>query len=126
MSKQTSDLKPLFLSHEEALCLLDLCMMSDAEFDRDKQALLLKLSDVVRQHLAPGAEEIGDVTGADGDDPRHEPNGAMQDDARYAENGRLLLSGAEIVSAHTNAVRGSALKPCPAGRFRSWTGTSGL
>ncbi len=52
MSQQRNDLKPLLLSAEEAMGLLDLCLMSQAEFDGEKERALLKLSALVRQHLA--------------------------------------------------------------------------
>jgi hypothetical protein len=102
MSQEMKDLKPLYLSVEEALGLLDLCMMSDAEFDQDTVGVLLKLSDLVREHLAARVAEAGEAGRPGSDDPRTETNGDV--------------SGAFRQSSHR-----PVLKPCPAGRFRSWT-----
>jgi len=127
MSQQMHDLKPLFLSAEEAMGLLDLCIMSQAEFDREKYGVLLKLSDLVRQHLADGVEEAREVVKPNGEDSQTEPSGSALDSARYGGSGLLPMPGAEPVAAHNTAVRRSALTPpCPAGRFRSWTAPQGV
>lgn len=52
MSLQKSDPNPLFLTAEEAMGLLDLCIMSQTDFDRDREGILLKLSALVREHLS--------------------------------------------------------------------------
>jgi hypothetical protein len=124
MSQQMNDLRPLYLSAEEAMGLLDLCIMSQAEFDRDSEGVLLKLSDLVRQHLAGDVEEPCEIGKTGGEDPRSEPNGASQDSLLYTDNGRLPLSGAEFVAAHRNPAPG--LKPCPAGRFGCWVAAPGM
>lgn len=56
MSSTTADLKLLFLSEDEALALLDLCLMSNAENDPSKEQVLLKLTNLVREYMTPDAE----------------------------------------------------------------------
>ncbi len=50
ISKRIS-LKPLFLSEEEALAMLDLCLMSATETDTTKDRAIMKLTDLVRCYL---------------------------------------------------------------------------
>lgn len=123
MSQQRNDLKPLFLSAEEAMGLLDLCMLSRAEFDCEKEGVLLKLSDLVRVHLAVEDNQACAVVRVDGEDARSEPS---QEDLRYVDNGRSHVSGAEPVAVKRNAAHRTVSKPCPAGRFRSMTAGSGV
>jgi hypothetical protein len=125
MSQQMNDLKPLFLSAEEAMGLLDLCMMSCAEFDREKEGVLLKLSDLVRQHLADDHSAVCTVVNAGREDAMSEVPERAPEDRRYAENALLNVSGTEFVPANRNAVRRAFLKPCPAMRFRSILVNSG-
>lgn len=125
MSQQVNDLKPLYLSAEEALGLLDLCLISHAEFDREKEGVLLKLSDLVRQYLAEEANEacaFGKVGRADS---LSEPPAFSPVSLRYGDNMRLPMSGAEFVAARI-ATRRTFLKPCPARQFRSMTANSGV
>ena len=122
MSQKTKDLKPLFLSAEEAMGLLDLCMLSHAELDRDKEGILLKLSDLVRQHLAAHAAEAAEIDVSDPTDSR----GDLPDCLAVEEGGRLAVPGAEFIAPRTSSARPIPLKPCPAGRFRSWITTPGL
>jgi hypothetical protein len=122
MSHKTKDLKPLFLSAEEAMGLLDLCMLSQTDLDRDREGILLKLSDLVRQHLAAHAAEAAEIGVSDAT----EPPGELPDCLATGDGGRLAVSGAEFITTRTNSVRPAALKPCPAGRFRSWIATTGI
>ena len=54
-----ADLKLLFLSEEEALALLDLCLLSCAEIDPTKERALLKLAHLVQEHNMPSANIPG-------------------------------------------------------------------
>ena len=54
-----ADLKLLFLSEEEALALLDLCLLSCAEIDATKERALLKLAHLVQEHNMPAATTPG-------------------------------------------------------------------
>ncbi|HZT40838.1 MAG TPA: hypothetical protein VFA07_01550 [Chthonomonadaceae bacterium] len=54
-----ADLKLLFLSEEEALALLDLCLLSCAEIDATKERALLKLAHLVQEHNMPSATAPG-------------------------------------------------------------------
>lgn len=56
MPSQITHLKPLFLSEEEALALLNLCLMSQTDADSAKDRAMLKLTDLVRRYIA--AEQI--------------------------------------------------------------------
>ena len=123
MSQQMNDQKPLFLSAEEALGLLDLCMMSHAEFDREKECALLKLSDLVRQHLS---DENSAIVCAGGEASRLgsiEPTYAVP---WHAEMSRLPLPGAEFGADGKVTARRPTLKPCPAGSFRFLAAAPGL
>jgi hypothetical protein len=51
MSQHVASIKPLFLSEEEAMALLDLCLMSSAETDPVKERSLLKLTDLIRRYM---------------------------------------------------------------------------
>jgi hypothetical protein len=51
MSQHVASIKPLFLSEEEAMALLDLCLMSSTETDPIKERALLKLTDLIRRYL---------------------------------------------------------------------------
>jgi hypothetical protein len=51
MVQPTEKQKPLLLSAEEALSLLELCMLSQTDFDCEKESVLVKLSELVRKHL---------------------------------------------------------------------------
>ena len=53
MTPNVADLKLLFLSEEEALALLDLCLLSCAEIDPTKERALLKLAHLVQEHNLP-------------------------------------------------------------------------
>ena len=121
MSQRIEELRPLYLSAEEAMGLLDLCIMSGAEFDRDAEGVLLKLSDLVRQHLAAVTEEACDLHHSLGEDPRHESNGVLQECLRSTDTALAALPAGEFVGAQTHSARYSAMRPCPATRFRTWT-----
>ncbi len=49
--------KPLYLSEEEAMALLDLCLVSAVETDTVKERALLKLTDLVRRYISSEAED---------------------------------------------------------------------
>src|SRR5262249_22941567 len=51
MSQHVASIKPLFLSEEEAMALLDLCLMSQTETDPVKERSLLKLTDLIRRYI---------------------------------------------------------------------------
>ncbi len=126
MSHQMNHLKPLFLSAEEAMVLLDLCIMSHAEFDRDSEGMLLKLSDLVRQHIAACAEDSHEIHPSGESDSRMELPETAQDSLRYAESAWPSLAGAEFVASHRIPERRSALKPCPADYLRRWAAPSSV
>ena len=52
MNSFTTYLKPIYLSEEEAMGMLDLCLGSGADMDSAKDRALLKLSDLVRHYLS--------------------------------------------------------------------------
>ncbi len=56
MSQYASSVKPLYLSAEEAMGLLDLCLMSQAAIDPDKERAIMKLTDLVRGYIAEAEE----------------------------------------------------------------------
>jgi hypothetical protein len=56
MSHNIASLKPLFLTEDEALALLDLSLMSSVENDPIKERAMLKLTDLVRRYLSTGQE----------------------------------------------------------------------
>ncbi len=120
MSQRMSELRPLYLSAEEAMGLLDLCLLSGAEFDRDAEGVLLKLSDLVRQHLAAVAEEACELQSAREEDPRNLSNREAPECLRSADPRLVALQGTDLVAAPTKGTRYSGLKPCPAGSLRSW------
>ena len=120
MSQPNNDPKPLFLSAEEAMGLLDLCITSQTDFDRDREGVLLKLSDLVREHLAALEEVQGEAGKSSENDARIDPLETATDALRYADGSRLPLPIVEIAPAHRTVVHRSAMKPCPAGRFRRW------
>jgi len=123
MSQPNNDPKPLFLSAEEAMGLLDLCIMSQTDFDRDREGVLLKLSDLVREHLAALEEANGEAGKSSENDVRLDPQETATDVLRYADSSRLPLPIVEIAPTPRTVVHRSAMKPCPAGRFRSWIAT---
>lgn len=51
MSQYTDCVKALFLSEEEAMALLDLCLMSRADDDPLRVRALRKLADLVRRYI---------------------------------------------------------------------------
>ncbi len=55
MNQPFTNLKPLFLSEDEALALLDLCLLSRAEMQPVTECALAKLTNLARQFVA---EEI--------------------------------------------------------------------
>ncbi len=52
MSQHFNRVCPLYLSSEEAMDLLDLCLMSSIEIDPDKERAILKLTDLVRRFIS--------------------------------------------------------------------------
>jgi hypothetical protein len=52
MSVRITRLKPLFLSEEEALAMLDLCLLSNAETHPEAECALMKLTELVRRFIA--------------------------------------------------------------------------
>lgn len=48
MYPQRSHIEAMFLSPQEAMDLLDLCVISQAEVDPDKERVILKLTEYVR------------------------------------------------------------------------------
>ena len=56
MSQLVMHLKPLFLSEEEAMALLNLCLTSNTETDAAKDRAMLKLTELVRRYIAVEAE----------------------------------------------------------------------
>lgn len=125
MSQPMNDLKPLFLSPEEAMALLDMCLMSQAEFDREKECALLKLSDLVRRHLADAEKEANVIFSTGGENSRLEPQEASTDSFRRAENGRVTLHGTERIAFNMSLTRRSKPMPCPAVQFRSMAAAPG-
>jgi hypothetical protein len=49
MFQHVTRVKPMFLSPQEAMDLLDLCVISQVETDPDKELVILKLTEFVRQ-----------------------------------------------------------------------------
>ncbi len=48
MFQHVTRVKPMFLSPQEAMDLLDLCVISQVETDPDKERVILKLTEFVR------------------------------------------------------------------------------
>lgn len=57
MYDQAARLEPLYLSEEEVMALLDLCLTSPTETDSIKERVMLKLSDFARRHLSESRTE---------------------------------------------------------------------
>lgn len=51
MSQHVASAKPLFLSEEEAMALLDLCLLSRAETDPLRERAMCKLTDLIRRYI---------------------------------------------------------------------------
>ena len=65
MAQNIATIKPLFLTEEEAIAMLDMCLMSNMETDPVKECAMLKMSDLVRRYIqeeAPIAEAQATVT----------------------------------------------------------------
>jgi hypothetical protein len=73
MSHNIASLKPLFLTEDEALALLDLSLMSSAENDSTKERAMLKLTDLVRRYLTTGGEASEEIRTLTTDAQRAEP-----------------------------------------------------
>ncbi len=56
MAQFPATMKPLFLSAEEAMGLLSLCMMSYEDIDLHRERAIQKLTEVVRLHIAEESE----------------------------------------------------------------------
>ena len=59
MAQNIATIKPLFLTEEEAIAMLDMCLMSNMETDPVKECAMLKMSDLVRRYIQeeePAAE----------------------------------------------------------------------
>lgn len=87
MSQTIQEPKPLHLSAEEAMGLLDLCVLSPAELDPAKESILLKLSDLVRRYLTGEAE--GHCAGTANE---QEKTGAVAEPVRYRADAAVTLS----------------------------------
>jgi hypothetical protein len=73
MSHNIASLKPLFLTEDEALALLDLSLMSSAENDSTKERAMLKLTDLVRRYLTTGREASEEILALTTDSQPAEP-----------------------------------------------------
>ena len=87
MCQKLTSFKPLFLSEEETLALLDLCLMSSAELDDAKELAIRKLTDLARQHIRETA--VGHS--AEGQAARAEDN--IQKEISALSVGEILRSG---------------------------------
>lgn len=76
MSQSIASPKPLFLSEEEALAMLDMCLMSSSENDSSKERAMLKLTDLVRRYLADGDEYAAEVSAEAAETTSNEPEAA--------------------------------------------------
>lgn len=59
MSQNVASIKPLFLTEEEALAILDMCLMSRVENDPARERAMLKLTHLVRCYIQEGDSPIG-------------------------------------------------------------------
>ncbi len=60
MSQHVASLKPVYFTEEEALALLDVCLISSGDSDAVKESALLKITDLIRRYISAcqfGAEE---------------------------------------------------------------------
>jgi len=57
MSQANENIQPLYLTEEETLALLDLCLASDTGSDPMKECALMKLSNLARHYLAEKIEQ---------------------------------------------------------------------
>ncbi len=51
MSKSVETIKPIFLTEEEALAVLDMCLASPIESDAAKDRAMLKVTDLIRRYI---------------------------------------------------------------------------
>ena len=124
MSQQMNDLKPLFLSAGEALALLDLCMLSHAEFDHEKEGVLLKLSDLVRRNILE--EEQSALVRRQGDDSSAHCCDVGPYRQAHVESGLPPVAGADRPAGGPNDAQSAGLNSCLAGSFRSWSSAPAL
>lgn len=74
MFQNVTRIKPMFLSPQEAMDLLDLCVISQVETDPDKERVILKLTEFVRycilqeQHARTEIAGSGEVNGRESSD----------------------------------------------------------
>jgi hypothetical protein len=57
MYQDVTNFKPLFLSEEETMALLDLCLTSPTEIDEVKEQAIRKLTDLARNHISDAIQE---------------------------------------------------------------------
>jgi len=90
-------LKPLFLSEEEALAMLDLCLMSATETDTTKDRAIMKLTDLVRHFLN---EEIlfsyglsvEDIAAVNSEDNAVDESGEAHEEETFGEDAAIPLA----------------------------------
>ena len=58
MSRETADLKPLYLSEEEALSLLELFLVSQTETTLAQEQAMLKITNLTRRFLRSEKNEL--------------------------------------------------------------------
>jgi hypothetical protein len=56
MYQDVTSIKPLYLSEEEAMAILDLCLTSDVEMDDVKERAMRKVIDLARTYLSVDEE----------------------------------------------------------------------
>lgn len=54
MSQSVASLKPVYFTEEEALALLDVCLLSSGDTDPVKESALLKITDLIRRYISAG------------------------------------------------------------------------
>lgn len=68
MSQHVASLKPVYFTEEEALALLDVCLLSSGDTDPVKESALLKITDLIRRYISagqPGAAKQKDARDTD-------------------------------------------------------------
>jgi len=66
MYEEVKTIKPLFLSEEEVMAILDLCLMSPAELDDVKERVVRKVTDLARSYLRGSASQVGHIHSTNG------------------------------------------------------------
>jgi hypothetical protein len=105
MHQDVTNLKSLFLSEEETMALLDLCLTSPSEMDHVKEQAVRKLTDLARRHLRASIAEEHEM--------RDQKRAETDADEAACELDGGPVAGDEPVSAITMLARSMARSHAP-------------